>query len=236
MQVSTSSTDQSLDHNNKCDISTAAQASEVGTLCPRSPDYVCCVQNKVLHSGPGMVRQGGPPIAILAQPIPSQSQFDNSLYVGTGDCGRCSRGPILTGPKRGRTKQMSVHDGLESAKKIAKVVKRVLSIWAVNFRTSVVEGNLHIFLDMGAGVTCIGKAEFELVQRHLRNFGIVVDMIKKSKRVTGVGGSVKTLGEAYIPLCFKSKYVKVRTIIIDGDVPFLLSNKVIRKLGGDILN
>ena len=61
-------------------------------------------------------------------------------------------------------------------------------------------------------------------------------MRSHARNISGVGGSVRTLGEVNIPSCLAGNMVVVRALVINGKVPFLLSDKIIRLLGGDVLN
>ena len=110
-------------------------------------------------------------------------------------------------------------------------ITHVLNVWGNSFSTCVFDGVLHVFLDTGAGLTCIGKSEFEHLRSHLKSMGVACKFRSKSRRVTGVGGRVYALGEALIPLGFGGKVVLLRVVVLDGAVPFLMSNSVIKKLG-----
>ena len=64
----------------------------------------------------------------------------------------------------------------------------------------------------------------------MKSLGVSVKVITRVKQISGVGGKIKTCGEAVIPLGLSGVVVCVRVLVIDGKVPFLLSNRVVRRL------
>jgi hypothetical protein len=108
---------------------------------------------------------------------------------------------------------------------VVKQICHVLNVWGNSFSTCVRDGKLHVFLDAGAGLTCIGKGEFECLRLHLKSIGVACKFRSKSRRVTGVGGRVYALGEALIPLGFGGKVVLLRVVVLDGQVPSLMRTR-----------
>ena len=123
-----------------------------------------------------------------------------------------------------------------SNKKTSKALSKLAEVWGNGFTPCVIDGQAFIYVDTGAAITCIGKTELDLLVSHLKGLGVEVKIHPRVKAITGVGGKVRTCGEAIVPLGFGKHAICIQVLIIDGKVPFLLSNRIVKRLKGDILN
>ena len=100
-------------------------------------------------------------------------------------------------------------DDLKSHRKVDKAIARVLGVWGNDFKLCVKDGRVFVFIDTGAGVTCLGKPTNEALCKKLESMGLSAKFVDRKRPVSGVGGKVGTLGEAFIPLGICNKFVCV---------------------------
>lgn len=93
----------------------------------------------------------------------------------------------------------------------------------------------HAIVDPGAAQDLIGLQHFEELEKRLKGVGLqVVELDEKPPAASGVGGSAKVLKTVLSPCILGGQPGLIRLIVIEGDVPHLLSIGLLEHAGSVI--